>query len=46
MGSRAVFTGRRRGYSIATFEQKGVGVAMTGDLSNEESAELVAAAYP
>ena len=45
VGSRAVFTGNRRGYSIATSEQQGVGYAVTGDLSREESAELVAAVY-
>lgn len=46
VGQRAVFTGNRRGYSIATSEQQGVGYAVTGDLSREESAELVAAVYP
>jgi anti-sigma factor RsiW len=45
VGSQAVFIGNRRGYSIATCEQKGVGYAVTGDLSREESAELVAAVY-
>lgn len=44
-GSHAIFIGNRRGYSIATCEQKGIGYAVTGDLSNEESAELVAAVY-
>lgn len=45
VGSQAVFIGNRRGYSIATCEQQGVGYAVTGDLSREESAELVAAVY-
>jgi anti-sigma factor RsiW len=43
VGSQAVFVGNRRGYSIATCERKGVGYAFTGELSDEESAELVAA---
>ncbi len=45
VGSQAVFVGSRRGYSIATCEKKGVGYAFTGELSDEESAELVAAVY-
>jgi anti-sigma factor RsiW len=45
VGSHAVFIGNRKGYSIATCEQQGVGYAVTGDLSREESAELVAAVY-
>lgn len=45
VGTHAVFTGNRRGYSIATCEQEGVGYAVTGALSREESAELVAAVY-
>lgn len=45
VGSRAIFIGNRRGYSIATCEQKGVGYAVTGDLSHEESAELIAAVH-
>src|SRR5690606_35056574 len=45
VGSQAVFVGSRRGYSIATCERKGVGYAFTGELSDEESAELVAAVY-
>lgn len=45
VGSQAVFVGNRRGYSIATCERKGVGYAFTGELSDEESAELVAAVY-
>lgn len=43
--SRPVFVGSRRGYSIATYEHQGVGYAVTGDLSSEESAELIAAVY-
>lgn len=45
VGKQAVFVGNRRGYSIATCERKGVGYAFTGELSDEESAELVAAVY-
>lgn len=45
VGDRAVFVGSRRGYSIATYEQQGVGYAVAGDLSGDESAELVAAVY-
>lgn len=45
VGSRAVFVGNKKGYSIASCEQQGVGYAVTTDLSREESAELVAAAY-
>ena len=40
---RAVFVGKRRGYSIAACERQGVGYAIAGDLSDDESAELVAA---
>ena len=43
--NRPVFIGNRRGYSIATCEQKGIGYAVTGDLGDQESAELVAAVY-
>ncbi len=45
VGDRAIFVGTRRGYSIATCEQQGVGYAVAGDLSGDESAELVAAVY-
>jgi anti-sigma factor RsiW len=45
VGTHAIFVGNRRGYSFATCEQQGVGYAVTGDLSREESAELVAAVY-
>jgi anti-sigma factor RsiW len=45
VGDRAIFVGSRRGYSIATCEQQGVGYAVAGDLSGDESAELVAAVY-
>lgn len=40
--NRAVFVGNRSGYAIAACEQHGVGYAVTGELSGEESAELVA----
>lgn len=43
IGDRAVFVGTSRGYSIATCERHGVGYAVTADLSDDESAELVAA---
>lgn len=42
VGNRAVFVGKRRGYSIAACERQGVGYAVAADLSDEESAELVA----
>lgn len=43
VGNHAVFVGHRRGYSIATCEKGGVGYAVAADLSDDESAELVAA---
>jgi anti-sigma factor RsiW len=43
VGDRAVFVGQRRGYSIAACESQGVGYAVAADLSDDESAELVAA---
>lgn len=43
VGNSAVFVGHRRGYSIATCEKGGVGYAVAADLSDDESAELVAA---
>lgn len=43
VGDRAVFVGQRNGYSIATCEREGVGYAVAADLSDRESAELVAA---
>jgi len=45
VGDRAVFVGNRKGYSIATCERHGVGYAVAGELTGEESAELVAAVY-
>jgi anti-sigma factor RsiW len=41
--NQAVFVGQRKGYSIATCERHGVGYAVAADLSDTESAELVAA---
>lgn len=43
VGNRAVFVGKRSGYSIATCEREGIGYAVAADLSDTESAELVAA---
>lgn len=40
---RAVFVGNRSGYAIAACEQRGVGYAVTSELSGDEIAELVAA---
>lgn len=40
---QAVFVGQRRGYSIATCEHHGVGYAVAADVSDTESAEMVAA---
>jgi anti-sigma factor RsiW len=37
-----VYVGTRHGYSIAAVEQRGVGYAVASDLTNSESAELVA----
>jgi anti-sigma factor RsiW len=39
-----VFVGQRRGYSIAAVERAGVGQAVTTDMSDDESAELIVAA--
>ena len=39
-----VYSGKRRGYSVATVEDGPVGYAMTSDLSPLESAELIASA--
>lgn len=41
--NQAVFVGSRSGYGIAACEQRGVGYAVMGDLTGDESAELVAA---
>lgn len=41
--NQAVFVGHRRGYSIATCEKHGVGYAVTTELGDAESAEMVAA---
>jgi hypothetical protein len=38
-----VYVGSRRGYSIGMREQRGMGYAVTTDLSDRETAELVAA---
>lgn len=40
-----VYVGTRRGVSIAAAEHRGVGYAVATDLNDDESAELVAAAY-
>ncbi|MBN2195715.1 MAG: zf-HC2 domain-containing protein [Polyangiaceae bacterium] len=40
-----VYVGQRRGYSIAAAERRGIGYAAAADLDDEETAELVAAAY-
>lgn len=44
IGDRAVFVGQRRGYSLATCEQQGIGYAVAGDVPDDKSAELVLAA--
>lgn len=41
--NQAVFIGTRRGYTLAAIERRGVGYAVTTDLSDRESAELIAA---
>ena len=43
VGNHAVFVGKRSGYSVATCEKEGIGYAVAADLSDRESAELVAA---
>jgi anti-sigma factor RsiW len=40
-----VYVGTRRGYSIAAVERRGLGYAVTADLDDRESAELVASIY-
>jgi anti-sigma factor RsiW len=40
-----VYVGVRRGYSIAAKERRGVGYAVTADLDDRESAELVASIH-
>jgi anti-sigma factor RsiW len=45
IGNQAVFVGSRRGYSIATSERHGVGYAVMGELTGDESAELVASIW-
>jgi hypothetical protein len=43
VGAEPVYVGVRRGYSIgATTEHRGVGYALASDLSDAETAELVA----
>lgn len=41
--NQAIFVGHRRGYSIAACERHGVGYALTAELGDNESAEMVAA---
>ena len=43
VGDVPVYVGRRRGYSIAAAERRGIGYAMASDLDDAESAEIVAA---
>jgi len=43
VGNDAVFVGKRSGYSVATCEKEGIGYAVAADLTDRESAELVAA---
>jgi len=40
-----VYVGNRRGYSIAAVEERGIGYAIASDLSDRESAELVASIH-
>jgi anti-sigma factor RsiW len=46
IGSQPVYIGHIHGWSIAATEKRGVGYAVTSDLDDEESAELVLAAAP
>jgi len=43
--NEAVFTGWKRGYSIATTDRHGVGYAVATDLGEEEGAEIVASLH-
>jgi anti-sigma factor RsiW len=43
---RPVYVGQRQGYSIAAAERDHIGVAAAADLDDDETAELVAAAFP
>jgi anti-sigma factor RsiW len=43
--NQPVHVGERRGYSIAALERRGVGYAVTTDLNDNESAELVTTIY-
>ncbi|HLV68196.1 MAG TPA: zf-HC2 domain-containing protein [Polyangiaceae bacterium] len=45
VGSEPVYVGVRRGYSIGATEHRGVGYALATDLTDAETAELVAAIY-
>jgi anti-sigma factor RsiW len=42
VGAEPVYVGVRRGYSIGATEHRGVGYALASDLSDAETAELVA----
>jgi anti-sigma factor RsiW len=42
VGAESVYVGVRRGYSIGATEHRGVGYALASDLSDTETAELVA----
>ncbi len=43
---RPVYVGQRQGYTIAAAEKQHVGLAATANLDGNETAELVAAAFP
>jgi hypothetical protein len=45
MRGRVVYAGKRQGYSVATVEEGPVGYAMTSDLTPQESADVIAAAF-
>jgi hypothetical protein len=46
VGSRDVFVGRVRGYSVAASECDGIGYALASDLTDEESVRMLVAAAP
>jgi hypothetical protein len=46
IGSKPVYVGQIRGWSIAAAEQSGVGYAIASDLGDDASAELALAAAP
>ncbi len=44
VGSRSVFVGRVRGYSVAASERDGIGYALASDLTDDEAVQLLVSA--